>query len=123
MDLPHALAGARCGSAACSAALPSCYFVLVALTIHPYATSQPTAAALIHFTADEKLPVFIEGESTELLHYDGGEFYQWLRDCEEGRADPADGCPHPLVVQVGCGSGFSWTGVGWCVVWGAGGEL
>eukprot|EP00887_Chlorella_sp_A99_P008161 scaffold12.g8161.t1 len=48
---------------------------------------------------DEKLHVFIEGETDELLHWDGGEFYQWLKDCEDGRADPAEGFPYPLLVQ------------------------
>ena len=35
---------------------------------------------------DEKLPVFLEGYDTSLLHYDGGEFHQWLLDCQSGRA-------------------------------------
>ncbi|KAL4431305.1 hypothetical protein ABPG75_006561 [Micractinium tetrahymenae] len=48
---------------------------------------------------DEKLAVFLEGQDDALLHYDGGEFHQWLKDCEAGRADPADGFPYPLVVQ------------------------
>ncbi|EFN51054.1 hypothetical protein CHLNCDRAFT_141564 [Chlorella variabilis] len=48
---------------------------------------------------DEKLAVFLEGQDDALLHYDGGEFYQWLRDCEAGKADPAEGFPYPLVVQ------------------------
>jgi hypothetical protein len=48
---------------------------------------------------DEKLRVFVEGRDEELLHYDGGEFWKWLKDCEVGLADPADGFPYPLVVQ------------------------
>lgn len=36
--------------------------------------------------ADEKLRVFDEGRDDEILHYDGGEFYQWLKDCEAGAA-------------------------------------
>lgn len=28
--------------------------------------------------------MFLEGQDDALLHYDGGEFYQWLRDCEAG---------------------------------------
>ena len=48
---------------------------------------------------DEKLRVFVEGQDEELLHYDGGEFWAWLKDCEAGVADPADGFPYPLIVQ------------------------
>lgn len=48
---------------------------------------------------DEKLRVFVEGRDEELLHYDGGEFWKWLKDCEVGAADPTDGFPYPLVVQ------------------------
>lgn len=48
---------------------------------------------------DEKLRVYVEGRDDEMLHYDGGEFYAWLKDCEQGKADPADGFSYPLVVQ------------------------
>ena len=48
---------------------------------------------------DEKLRVFIENEDDELFHYDGGEFYAWLKECEAGQADPTEGAPYPLLVQ------------------------
>ncbi|PSC74628.1 Soluble inorganic pyrophosphatase 2 [Micractinium conductrix] len=48
---------------------------------------------------DEKVTVFWEGRDHALLHYDGGEFHQWLLDCEAGLADPSEGLPYPLVVQ------------------------
>lgn len=48
---------------------------------------------------DEKLRVFVEGRDEELLHYDGGEFWKWLKDCEVGAADPTHGFPYPLVVH------------------------
>lgn len=49
---------------------------------------------------DEKLRVFVEGrDENELLMYDGGDFWAWLRECEEGKADPTEGLPYPLVVQ------------------------
>lgn len=28
--------------------------------------------------------MFLEGQDDSLLHYDGGEFYQWLQDCKAG---------------------------------------
>lgn len=31
---------------------------------------------------DEKLRIFVEGQNDDLLHFDGGEFYQWLKECE-----------------------------------------
>lgn len=37
--------------------------------------------------------------------YQAGEFYQWLKDCEEGRADPVEGFPYPLLVQARRGWG------------------
>lgn len=36
--------------------------------------------------ADEPLAVFVEGRDDALLHYDGGEFHQWLQDCDAGAA-------------------------------------
>ena len=49
---------------------------------------------------DEKLRVFVEGrDDNELLMYDGGDYWAWLKDCEAGAADPAEGFPYPLVVQ------------------------
>jgi hypothetical protein len=35
---------------------------------------------------DEKLRIFVEGQDDDVLHFDGGEFYQWLKECEEGMA-------------------------------------
>lgn len=50
----------------------------------------PWRRPLLPCPADEKLAVFLEGQDDALLHYDGGEFYQWLRDCEAGaRQAPA----------------------------------
>lgn len=34
---------------------------------------------------DEKLRVFIEGRDDELMAYDGGDFYLWLKECEAGK--------------------------------------
>jgi len=48
---------------------------------------------------DEKLKLFTEGQDEELFHYDGGEFYAWLKDCEAGKADPTEAGPYPLLVQ------------------------
>lgn len=48
---------------------------------------------------DEKLRVFVEGRDDEFLHYDGGDFYTWIKECEAGTADPADGFSYPLIVQ------------------------
>ena len=55
---------------------------------HPPHTLPPLAhTAPAPPPTDEKLPVFLEGhgqDDVELLHYDGGEFHQWLLDCENG---------------------------------------
>lgn len=49
---------------------------------------------------DEKLRVFVEGrDENELLMFDNGDFWAWLRECEAGKADPTEGLPYPLVVQ------------------------
>jgi hypothetical protein len=42
--------------------------------------------------ADEPLAVFVEGRDEALLHYDGGEFYQWLQDCEAGASRRSARC-------------------------------
>lgn len=48
---------------------------------------------------DEKLKIFIEGRDDDCAKYDGGDFYQWLQDCKDGKADPMEGGAYPLVIQ------------------------
>lgn len=48
---------------------------------------------------DEKLRVFIEGRDEEFLHFDGGDFYDWVKDIESGLIDQAESSVYPLVVQ------------------------
>ena len=53
--------------------------------------------------------MFLEGQDDGLLHYDGGEFYQWLVDCRSG-------APRwPLIASLickGCGEGVGFTARG-----------
>ena len=48
---------------------------------------------------DEKIRVFIAGRDDGCSEYDGGDFYEWCKDCEAGRADAMEAGAYPLVIQ------------------------
>ena len=48
---------------------------------------------------DEKLRIFVEGRDEELLHYDGGEFFEWLKECESEGLQSVESDIYPLIVQ------------------------
>jgi hypothetical protein len=48
---------------------------------------------------DEKIRVFIAGRDDGCSEYDDGDFYDWCKDCEAGRADAMEAGAYPLVIQ------------------------
>jgi len=48
---------------------------------------------------DEKIKVFIAGRDDGCNEYDGGDFHDWCKDCEAGRADAMEAGAYPLVIQ------------------------